>query len=357
MEIGFLTIGLFIVSIATLIFIHELGHFIAARIFGIEVEEFGIGFPPRITTLFKFAGTEFTLNWIPLGGFVRPKGENDPAVQGGLAAAPAWKRIIVLVAGPLMNLATAVLFYSIAFSQMGLDTTQVEVYHVLENSPAEGAGVQIGDIIHTINGDMILGKRMMRNVVSSLGGQQIELGLVRGDELVVVQVTPRIEEGMNRATIGIIMTNPIGIELSPFRALQASGVAIVENTAFLLEMPGRMLSGESTVSDEGIVGLPNMFRIFDGLVKTNNSAYVIEFMAAISISLGLLNLLPLPALDGGRILFTLPELIIRRRVPPEYENAIHLIGFALLLILMIYFNIWDAFNPIDFPTPPNTPIP
>src|SRR5512147_42426 len=129
MDVNALTWIVFILTFGGVVLIHEFGHFIAARISGIEVEEFGIGLPtPGALTLFTWKGTRFTLNWLPLGGFVRPKGENDPKVPGGLASASPWKRLFVLFAGPLMNLLTALLIYTFISNQAGIpDATRVMV--------------------------------------------------------------------------------------------------------------------------------------------------------------------------------------------------------------------------------------
>src|SRR5512138_1924242 len=138
MVLGVATLFIFLLALGGMIFVHELGHFIAARLAGIEVEEFGFGLPSKkLVTLFTWKGTEFTIHALPLGGFVRPKGENDPNVPGGLAAASPWKRLVVLFAGPMMNLLAAVVIYSIIFYRVGVpDTNRVLVASVTEGSPA-----------------------------------------------------------------------------------------------------------------------------------------------------------------------------------------------------------------------------
>src|SRR5512142_1550751 len=148
MNLNALTWIVFILTFGGVVLIHEFGHFIAARLSGIEVEEFGIGLPtPGALTLFTWKGTRFTLNWLPFGGFVRPKGENDPNVPGGLAAASPWKRLAVLFAGPAMNLLAAVVIYSIIFSRVGVpDTSRVLVASVSPDGPAAQAGFQADDI-------------------------------------------------------------------------------------------------------------------------------------------------------------------------------------------------------------------
>jgi regulator of sigma E protease len=154
---GFVSLIIFLFALGGMIFVHELGHFIAARWAGIEVEEFGIGLPSyKLATLFTWQGTEFTVHALLLGGFIRPKGENDPNVPGGLAAANPWKRLVVLFAGPLMNLLTAIVVFSflIAFEGMAVPGA-VKVDAVTQNSPAQQVGIQTGDILLTINGEKI----------------------------------------------------------------------------------------------------------------------------------------------------------------------------------------------------------
>src|SRR5512138_3190669 len=162
-----LNILIFVLVFGGMVIVHELGHFIAARLVKVEVEEFGIGLPtPGAITLFTWQGTRFTLNWLPLGGFVRPKGENDPNIPGGLAAASPWKRLIVLFAGPLMNLLAAVLIYTLIFSRVGVpDTTKVLIASVTPGSPAAAAGFQDGDIFVSGNGKSINSYDTLRAII------------------------------------------------------------------------------------------------------------------------------------------------------------------------------------------------
>ncbi len=164
-----LTWIVFILIFGSVVLIHEFGHFIAARLCGIEVEEFGIGLPtPGAITLFTWQGTRFTLNWLPLGGFVRPKGENDPNVPGGLASSSPWKRLIVLFAGPLMNLLLAVVIYSIIFNRVGVpDTNHVLISAVTPASPAATAGFKDGDIFVSGNGQPIANYDQLRQIIDN----------------------------------------------------------------------------------------------------------------------------------------------------------------------------------------------
>lgn len=332
----------FIFGLAALVVLHEFGHFIASRLLNVEVEEFGIGFPPRLITLFKFRGTDFTLNAIPLGGFVRPKGENDPNVPGGLAAASPWVRLGVLFAGPLMNLVAGVLLGTLFFYTMGDPIMNiVRVENVAESSPAQSAGLQPGDILVSINGQAIDGAQKVIDLIAAAQGQPVELVYARNGQNLSMQITPRYPPPPEGA-IGIQMghpTQPVGIGVAANR-----GVSLAyESGAALLSIPFRIFSGQAQPEETRLVGYKGMFDIYRQIPSA------LYFFMAISISLGILNLLPFPALDGGRILLTLPEILFRRRIPSQYENALHLVGFALLIMVLIYVNVQDFINPVQLP--------
>lgn len=333
----------FIIGIAILILLHELGHFIAARLLKVEVEEFGLGFPPRALRLFRAWGTEFTLNWIPLGGFVRPKGENDPDIKGGLAAASPWVRLTVLLAGPLTNIVIGILLGAILFYNIGKPISdKVLVNLVAEGSPAAQAGLRSGDLILEVNSITIDGQEKLQQLIQDNLGLPISLKVQRNEQLLVVNLTPRIDPPEGQGAIGIVMTNPS--EPISFNQAITQGVSItLENIRRILTLPIRMIQGDASPGEGRLVGYRGMFTIYQQMMNP------LWFFMAISISLGVINLLPIPALDGGRILLLLPEIFIRRRIPPQYENAIHMVGFALLIILLIYINVQDFINPISFP--------
>jgi regulator of sigma E protease len=333
----------FIFGIAALIFVHELGHFFAARLLKVEVEEFGFGFPPRITKLFEHKGTVFSLNWIPLGGFVRPKGENDPTIEGGLAAASPWVRLGVLFAGPVMNLLVGVLLGIILFYSLGDRVVEkVLVQSTASGSPAAEAGMQPGDLFISANGQAIDSVEKLQSIVAENVGKSVTFVLQRGDENLTVIVVPRAKPPEGQGPLGVGLDNPT----RPISLLTASsrGVyAAYENVHAILLLPVRMVQGQITPQEGRLVGYKGMFDIYQRIQSP------LWFFMMISISLGIMNLLPLPALDGGRIVMTLPEILFHRRVPMKYENAIHVVGFALLLILLIYINAQDFLNPIKLP--------
>ncbi len=340
----------FVLPIVLLIIIHELGHFAAAKFFKIDVEEFGLGFPPRAVRLFKIAETEYTLNWLPLGGFVRIKGETDD-VSGGLNQANPWVRIAVFAAGPIANIATAILLLALFFNQVGRpDLTRVLVVNVAENSPAEMAGIQPNDIITRFNDVVVDSGDALNNAVQASLGVESVVELERGGENLTVTLVPRANPPEGEGAIGI-QRSYATLPVSFFEGMAWGTSAVWDYAQLLLTIPGRLINGTMNPEDARLVGYKGMYDMHQmvkdtplpqGVAPWVNS---LSFFATISISLGLLNLFPIPAVDGGRILFTLPELIFRRRIPLQYENAINAVSFMLLLALLIYINIQDVVNP------------
>jgi regulator of sigma E protease len=348
----------FVAAIAILIIVHEVGHFLASKLLKVEVEEFGIGFPPRILTLFKAGGTIFSLNAIPLGGFVRPKGENDPAVPGGLAAAPPLVRIGVFLAGPVANILLAILLYVIIFMRIGAPDparlNEVIINAIAENSPASAAGLQVGDIIVKVNDQEIDSTDTLHNIVYENLDKELTLVYQRDSGTVAVKLTPRSNPPENEGAIGIVMGTP-SKPLSLWVAIPAGTVATYEHTKALLGMVGSLVQGKLPSGEGRLVGYKGMYDIYENVRETDSSSgypagvNVLSFLTSISISLGILNLLPIPALDGGRILFALPDLLFHKRIPQKYENVVNAIGFSLLLLLLLFINLQDFINPIQIP--------
>jgi regulator of sigma E protease len=333
----------FIFGIAALIFIHELGHFIAARLLKVEVEEFGFGFPPRITKLFEHNGTVFTLNWIPLGGFVRPKGENDPSIQGGLAAASPWVRLGVLFAGPVMNLLMGVVLGILLFYSLGDPVPdKVLVQSTTSGSPAAEAGLQPGDLFVSANGQAIDSMDKLISITKDGAGKAVTYVVQRDGQNLTITVVPRANPPEGQGALGVVLDNatrPVSLLTAASRGVSAA----YQNVQAILLLPVRMIRGQVSPQEGRLVGYKGMYDIYQRVPSP------LLFFMLISISLGIMNLLPIPALDGGRIVMTLPEILFHRRVPMKYENAIHMVGFALLLLLLIYINLQDFINPLKLP--------
>ena len=351
------TIIEFIVALTSLMILHELGHFLAFRLLKVEVEELGLGIPPRAITLFEARGTKYTLNWIPFGAFVRPKGENDPSIPGGLAAAKPWARITIFLAGPIMNLLAAVLLYIVAYSGVGYlpDRNRVALLAISEGSPAEQAGLQIEDIVVRVGDEEINSFDELKGIIYANLGIPLQFFYERDGELLETTVTP-LENPGEQGAVGIYM----GYPFKPFTLLAAipEGFASTyEYCRALYDMLAGLIQGRVSSEEGRLVGFKGMYDLYTS-VRENEpvngvpaQVNIAVFFASITISLGLLNLLPIPALDGGRIVLTLPELILRRRLKPEYEAWMVGVSLILLLVLILVINVQDFINPVPTPIP------
>ena len=372
-----LTWIVFLLAFNGMIIVHELGHFVAARLMKMEVEEFGLGWmTPGAITLFTWQGTRFTLNWLPIGGFVRLKGENDPSVEGSFAAEAPWKRLFVLVAGPAMNLITAVILFSLIINQMGgvltladadQNSQEILITEVVANSPAEQAGMQVGDLLVEIAGEPFTAVEDLTSVITENVDQPIVFTVDRNGSDVDLTIIPRMNEQAGRPMIGIAYRS--GAAFKPVTSLSENIRYSFEYTGqqivALVSLPVRLIQGTVPAEQGRLIGFKGIFDIMGQSVsndmeaaRTNSAAPAAEsnpfnqpvgtlfLLASLSISLGVINLFPFPALDGGRIIFILPELIFRRRVSPQLENLVHGLGILVLLGLMVYVNIMDFINPI-----------
>lgn len=342
-------------GLAALIIIHELGHFAAARLFKIPVEEFGLGFPPRVATLFTAGGTKFTLNLLPIGGFVRPRGENDPSIPDGLAAANPWKRLGVLIAGPMANLLVGVVLYAMIINRIGAPIPdQIQVMEVVPNSPAAQAGLLADDLIIGVNETEIDSFQAIQAAIYANLGEATQITYSRDGQVNTITLVPRTDPPEGEGAIGIVMSNPTE-PVSVIAALPAGVGAVYEHSEVLLTFPVKIIRGQMDPSEGRLLGFKGMFDVYQAVQEievTQNippGVNVLGFFATLTISFGILNLLPIPALDGGRIMFTLPEIILGRRVPPKYENAIHMVSLALLLMILLFVNLQDFLNPISLP--------
>lgn len=350
----------FILAFGVLIFVHEFGHHITARLLGIEVEEFGFGYPPRMFKMFTFRGTDYTLNWIPFGGFMRPKGENNPDIPGGLAAASPWARIAVFLAGSFMNIALGIVLFSLVFMQLGgPDFSTVEIVQVNPGSPAEIAGIQTGDIVLEINAIPINRANKLTKIVLENLGQELSILLERNGQIVQVFATPRLDPPPDQGALGIGFNNPI-VPLSWDQALPVSILHTIDYGRQLFMLPIMLIQNQIAPGEARISGPKGIYDYYqyarekdiEETASTDSDTPAVNtlfFLAAISVAIGFTNLLPIPALDGGRIVLTLPEIIVRRRVPPQFENLVHLVGFTALISLLIYITVQDFINPIQLP--------
>jgi regulator of sigma E protease len=312
-------------------------------------------------------GMAYTLNILPIGGFVRPRGENDPKVPGGLAAANPWIRLGVLLAGPGMNIMLGILIFTIMFMSAGVpDLSTVRVMDVMASSPAQAAGFEVGDILFSINGERVDSSDDLKSLVRSHLDEPIEVVVLRDGARQTITVTPSSARTEEEGAMGVGLENPTQ-DASFLTALsfgfRITGLYIHE----IVTLPARLMRNEVASESARFIGLKGMYDFMnEAIVRDTQSRatnppppsqtgspaaqgptnYTLALIATLSLSLGIFNLLPIPALDGGRIMFLLPELIFRRRVPPNIENAVHAAGMVGLLILMLVINVMDFVNPV-----------
>lgn len=326
-----------------LIFFHELGHFVAARFFNVHVEVFSIGFGKRILTK-KWGATEFSLALIPLGGYVRMKGQDDldPSKKNydndSYNAKKPWQRIIILLAGPLANFILAFfLFYIIAM--VGQPTLGTKVYKTLDDSPAFHAGLQAGDIITRVNETDVTTHREMSTLIKE-SHQAIDLLVQRENRLQKITLQPKLIESENifkekvsRMMIGISLDPRyrVTVDYSIFSAIAEAWYQTQKGASFIFQSVSKLVTGAVPVKELG-----GVISIVDITAKATAESilYLLFITAFISINLGVMNLLPIPALDGGHIMFNLYELITKRTPAENIMIKITIAGWVLLLGLM-----------------------
>jgi len=345
-----ITIVAFLVVLAVLIITHELGHFTTAKAFGVKVEEFGVGFPPRLFSI-KRGETKYSLNAIPLGGFTKMAGEVDPeASHRSLASKSIGVRILVLSAGSLMNALLPLLLFSIAFMvPHDVVTGQIMIKEVLPNSPAAMAGIQPGDTIVNINGKTLNSTIDLSREIQLNLGKEITMAINRSDSATEeVKLIPRWRppEGQGATGIVVATVNPTVVsQHEPFwRAIPLGVKECIETFVLFKNAIFSLFIG--TVAFQ--VGGPVAIAQITGEAAKAGFSPLLEFAAFLSINLAIINIFPLPALDGGRIVFVLLEWVRRgKRISPKTEGLIHGIGFALLMAAILAITYQDIIRIIS----------
>ena len=344
-----ITIIAFLAVLVVLVLAHECGHFFTARATGVRIEEFGIGFPPRLFSI-KRGETRYSINILPLGGFVKMAGEEDPNVPGSLAGKSAGVRVLVLASGAIMNALLPIILLSAAFMiPHSVASGQVVVEEVAAGSPAAQAGIKAGDTVLMIDGNQVhnIGD-LQRNIQLKLG-QQVDIFVEHSDlTRETVQVMPRWRPAEGEGATGIVvgLANATTVRQSyPFWKAVPMGVnECVETYILFKNAIISMLIGTSPAVVAGPVGIAQI----TGEAARAGLSYLLEFAAFFSINLAVINIFPLPALDGGRIAFVLLEWVRRgKRVSPRIEGIVHTIGFFALLAVMAAVTFHDIIRIIS----------
>ncbi len=372
----------FVSLLLILVVIHEFGHFLAAKAFGIKVLEFGIGFPPKAKTLFTKGETEYTLNWLPIGGFVRLLGEEDPSDPRSLAAAPRWQRLIVMGAGVMMNLILAIFLLGVSFMvPRERSLSQAQIQEVASGSPAAEAkvsgemrdgsapvqGIQPGDIVIEVSG------REVANTSEMVYANRLNLGetqkwtIIRAGSTLTAEVYARWHPPAGQGPTGVRISAPVScsvdaagdptncqlkypqtesVSYPPWEAFPKGAQSLVDTMVLTVnEIRVRIGGGGGAAVDDqpaftGPVGIANTT---GDLIQEAGWRSLIEFAALLSLNLAIFNALPIPMLDGGRMFFVVLEILRGgRRVSPEKEALVHFTGFALMMagvLVVTYFDI------------------
>jgi regulator of sigma E protease len=334
-------IGIAVISVILLA--HELGHFISAKLVKIKVEEFGLGFPPRLLSI-KRGETLYSLNAIPFGGFNKLAGEEDPEVPSGLARRSILTRLFVIGAGSLVNILLALLLFSIVFMiPQDVITGDVLIAEVAPDSPAAVAGIVPQDTIISLNDKPIINNYELQRHIQLNLGNEITLVVRHSDGTnESFQLVPRWKPPQDEGAIGVAITtiNTTIIRQSyPFwEAIPKGFVGLYETAVLYKNGIVGVITGAVSADFYGPVGIVQA----TGEIARYGAAPLLEFAAFISLILGVLNLFPLPALDGGRIAFVLLEWVRRgKRISPKREGLVHLIGFIILMALMLAVTLQD----------------
>ncbi|MGH2499316.1 MAG: M50 family metallopeptidase, partial [Candidatus Limnocylindria bacterium] len=344
------TLLLFLITLTVIIAVHELGHYVSARLLGMKVLEFAFGFPPRAFGV-RHAGIEYSVNWIPFGGFVRILGQDDFSVRqegggepGAFTSKPWWAQAIVLVAGVAMNFVLALVVLTVAFmSGSTAPTGDVRVVEVAAGSPAEIAGIQPGDIVTGVDGTEMASTRELVRYTLRNAEKEITLELERnGRPVAPVTAVPRAEPPEGEGPLGIRIedvTAPVAVPVP--QAFGQAAALTGEVVSEIASLPGQLIARPAGGGGAPQVGGPIEILRVTGQVAEFGLPTFLKLIGVLSVNLGVLNIVPFPGLDGGRLLFVLIGGILRRRLSPQVEAAIHAVGFVLLLGLLVIVSIAD----------------
>lgn len=350
------TIIVFILILAVLILVHELGHFITAVKLGVDVEEFAIGFPPKIVS-WKRRGVRYSINWIPMGGFVKIKGEQGEALDDprSFVNQPAWKKIFIVSAGVLMNFFLAFILLSVVFmsgfpqeltsdiNQQNVRDKNIVILQIAKDGPADKAGLDIGDKILKVNGKTFGNDEDVYAQLEFLRGENVELTVLKNNnQEAIYNLRHEVlaDEEESRLGIGITETGIIdyGFFGSIVQGAKVTFYMIVSIIVALYHLLANLIIRGDLA--EGFGG-PVAVAVVTGQIVKMGFIHIVYFAALLSINLGVINFFPFPALDGGRALFILVQAVTRKKLNEKVEAWIHNSGFIVLIILLIVITFRD----------------
>lgn len=345
---------IFVVALSVLVLVHEFGHFFAAKATGVKVEEFGLGLPPKIVGK-KFKGTEWTLNWLPIGGFCKLFGE-DLGEKGAtknkdsFVTKNPWQKALIVLGGVMMNMILAVVIFGVVYTIMGVpvETEKVKIVEVAKNSPAEKVDLKENDWIKAVNGVEVKTPQQLTEEVGKFKGKAVKLLIsndqTKTDKEIIVQTRENPPEG--EGSLGVAIANTEMEKIKWYEFYKGIGAGFKEAYFWgkiiadgVLKMVGGLLMGQVPKDVSGPIGI---FEATSSIKKNQGMLAVIHFFGIVSVNLAVVNVLPFPALDGGRIIFVIYELITKKRANQKLEMVVNNAGMLILLSLILIVTISDV---------------
>lgn len=337
---------IFIIALSVLVLVHEWGHFIAARKTGVKVEEFGLGLPPRIFGK-KIKGTMYSINWLPIGGFCKLYGEDG--LKGGNEAfnnKKPWQKMIIVLGGVVMNMVLAVVVFTVVYAILGVpkNTDKVKILDVASDSPAEIAGLKKGDWILKVEEVDVFTAESLTEEVNNNDEKKVTLTI--GEEKRLVEVDLREDPPEGEGSMGVVISNLEMVKVPWYRSYEGIGAGLKEAYYWgeiifkgVTGIVSGLFNGDVPKDVAGPIG---MYQATTAINKNQGILAVIHFFGIVSVNLAVVNILPFPALDGGRILFVLYEMITRKKINQKVEAIINNLGMFVLLALIALITIGDV---------------
>ncbi len=348
---------IFIVALSILVLVHEWGHFMAARSTGVKVEEFGLGLPPKIWGK-KIGETVYSLNWLPIGGFCKLLGEDPEGNEKvdkknkseSFEYKKPWQKMLIVLGGVIMNLVLAVVIFSVVYSVLGVpvETNRVTIIGISKDSPAEKVGLKEDDVVYKVNNKEISKtNELMDEVGKNKGGKvTLEVGNKNKENLKKVEIEVRQNPPEGEGSMGVAISNTEMEKVSWYR--MDRGIVAGFKEAYywgkiiaggVIKMVGGLFVGQVPKDVSGPIG---MYEATSAINKNQGILAVIHFFGIVSVNLAIVNVLPFPALDGGRIIFVIYEMITKKRANPRLETTINNVGMMVLLGLILLITIGDV---------------
>ena len=332
-----LTIVAWIVVFGVLVAVHELGHFLVAKSFGMRVDEYSLGFGPHILSQ-RFGETEYSLRIIPLGGYVRLAGMDGERTSDPdeYANRPLWQRFLVIFAGPVMNLVLAFVLFALLYGPVGVPVNTTTIAHLIPHYPAQAAGLRAGDRVVAIDGHPIHTAAALTKAIAHHAKHVMQVTVMRGGHRVTLPVATRWDKAQKAYLIGIQLGYRV-VHLGLWASLKTGVVQTVQMTGSWFVALFRLITGQSRFDLMGPIGIA----VTVGQAARQGMAQLFMLAAVLSANLGLFNILPIPVLDGSKLTLLAVEGVRRRAMDPNRENMIHLVGMAFLLLFVVFVTYHD----------------